>query len=36
MAYVDATSQSLHAPDAYIEGVLSARQVPSPKMEAGQ
>lgn len=36
MAYVDATSQSLHSPDAYIEGVLSARQVPSPKMEAGQ
>ncbi len=36
MAYVDATSQSLHSPDAYIEGVLSARQVPSPKMEAGR
>ncbi|MDH4991646.1 monovalent cation/H+ antiporter subunit D [Aquamicrobium lusatiense] len=36
MAYVDATSQSLHSPDAYIEGVLSARQVPSPKMEVGR
>ncbi|MFC5387131.1 monovalent cation/H+ antiporter subunit D [Aquamicrobium segne] len=34
MAYVDATSQSLHTPDAYIEGVLSARQQPSPQMEA--
>ena len=34
MAYVDATSQGLHAPDAYIEGVLSARHVPSPRMEA--
>ncbi len=36
MAYVDATSQSLHSPDAYIEGVLSARQAPSPKMETGR
>jgi multicomponent K+:H+ antiporter subunit D len=34
MRYMEQTAQSLHAPDTYIQGVLTAPRVPSPVKEA--